>query len=83
MQCSDCKFWHKGECRRYSPKVFVVERPSIEVDETHASLVDETIWPKTHGTEFCGDFEKKVLLKDLRAEEKLWSAVRRKVLGLV
>ncbi len=70
MRCEYCKYYSgiDRRCHRHAP-VLVGE--------------NETDFPYMSPDNGCGDFEKKVSLRELIAEEKLWSAIRRKVLGLV
>lgn len=57
--CRDCMFWRsprpewtQGECRRHAPM-------TLDLGDGHT----ETKWPRTHSTDFCGDFAHVTLRK--------------------
>ena len=63
MKCGECKFWVlQKQCRVRSPVVMRIETPESQKrthyqENTH--LV--TRWPETLSSEWCGEFESKVL----------------------
>ena len=73
--CENCRFYHafhssgdegRGECRRYSPKVYPVneiikkhyERGSDNVVSETKEIGNSTLFPKVFKGKFCGEFKK-------------------------
>lgn len=71
MKCAQCRFWNDTsgrrsdhlieECRRHHPTMMSVSKPVREfgdVVETQSNqVILQSVWPKTNGFDWCGDFE--------------------------
>jgi len=64
--CGACRYWERGDCRRYPPTVvnMKIKNPKIgryAMGPNDPKMVDypETRWPKTSSWQGCGEFEKR------------------------
>lgn len=70
--CCTCRYWSKcpgtdtGSCRRHTPTVFFVDYGNPEDTGT------ATEWPRTHGTEWCGEYEERVIV----GAPNIWPSTR-------
>ena len=63
MQCKECLFWvreekeleNQGDCRRYPPTAFLGVRGN-PLDPRQISMTVTTVYPKTMGHLWCGEF---------------------------
>ena len=55
-KCSECRYWHDGNCRMKPPVVIFGEI----VDANFARTVKKffTCWPETNAEDWCGEFRK-------------------------
>ncbi len=62
MTCADCKWWERGECRRFPPTV--VETALLETDcvtdgtarlSVRGALKLRSFWPVTRAGDWCGE----------------------------
>lgn len=60
--CKNCRYWIDYSCRRHAP-AGMIQKVS-EIPDRFDCL---TMWPRTHGTHTCGDFDG----ADLREKDEL------------
>jgi len=69
MQCKECLFWvreeketeNQGDCRRYPPTAFLGQRLNQIVQKVDLTVT--TVYPKTMGHLWCGEFVDKSGIK--------------------
>ena len=58
-ECGRCRFWHDpdgkfAECRRYAPAPRTL---CTKKEKDTAQLCISSLWPDTHVSDWCGEFE--------------------------